>query len=63
MPSFVSLLFLTTKDIWTYVLESSDNQGKRLSSNISLSGIDNSSKEDKDSKDSKGEIKKPKKKN
>jgi hypothetical protein len=61
MPSFVSLLFLTTKDIWTYVLESSDNQGKRLSSNISLSGIDNSSQEAKDSKDSKGELKKPKK--
>jgi hypothetical protein len=61
MPSFVSLLFLKTKDILTYVLESSENQGKRLSSNISLSGIDNSSQEAKDSKDSKGEIKKPKK--
>ena len=61
MPNFVSLLFLSSKEVWTYVLESNENQSKRVSSNISLSGIDNSSQEAKDSKDSKGEIKKPKK--
>jgi len=67
VPNLVYLLFLTSNDIWSYQIDLNKGHHKRVSSNVSLTAIDNSSnkndkeKESKESKDSKGNLKKDKK--
>ena len=63
VPNFVSILFLTSKDILSFQLDLNEGTHKRVGSNVSLSALDNGSKgknkekeknSDKESKGSKG---------
>ena len=41
VPNLVYILFLTSNDLWYYQIDLNEGHHKRVSSNVSLSGIDN----------------------
>ena len=64
VPKLVNLLFLTSEDIWFYQIDLNEGHHKRVSSNVSLSAIDNSSigkNKENESKESDSSMKKSKK--